>query len=218
MSRIFPKLAKTITMTAKAGGPDPDSNAALRTAIINAKAENMPKDNIDKAIKRASAKDLADISEISYEAKGAFGSLFWVECATDNTNRSVTNVRTIFNKNGGEMVNSGSLDFMFNRKSVIEIKTEGVDLEELELELIDSGLEEMEAEDGAGLIYGDYSAFGQLTEALEKLNVEVVKASLERIPSNPQKFTEEQIEKIEALVDKLEDDEDVQAVYTNMES
>lgn len=217
MSRIFPKLAKTITMAAKAGGSDPDSNAALRTAIINAKAENMPKDNIDKAIKRATAKDLADISEISYEAKGAYGSLYWVECATDNTNRSFTNVRTIFNKNGGEIVNSGSLDFMFNRKSVIEIKTEGVDLEELELELIDAGLEEMEAEDGMGLIYGEYSSFGQLTETLEKLGVEVVKASLERLPSNPQEFTEEQLEKIDALVDKLEDDEDVQAVYTNVE-
>lgn len=217
MSRIFPKLAKTITMAAKAGGGDPDSNAALRTAILNAKAENMPKDNIDKAIKRATAKDLADITEINYEAKGPHGSLFWVECATDNTNRSFTNVRTIFNKNGGEIVNSGSLDFMFNRKSVIEINTEGVDLEEVELELIDAGLEEMEAEDGMGLIYGEYSAFGQLTGALEKLGVKVQKASLERLPSNPQEFTAEQLEEIDALVDKLEDDEDVQAVYTNID-
>ncbi|MGJ8698321.1 MAG: YebC/PmpR family DNA-binding transcriptional regulator [Verrucomicrobiaceae bacterium] len=217
MSRIFPKLAKSITMAAKAGGADPDSNAALRTAIINAKAENMPKDNIDKAIKRATSKDQADITEINYEAKGPHGALYWVECATDNTNRSFTNVRTIFNKNGGEIVNSGSLDFMFNRKSVIEFNAEGVDLEEVELELIDAGLEEMEAEEGMGLIYGDYKDFGNLTGALEKLGVEVIKASLERLPSNPQQFTEAQLEEIDALVDKLEDDEDVLAVYTNVD-
>ncbi|MDA7890256.1 YebC/PmpR family DNA-binding transcriptional regulator [Akkermansiaceae bacterium] len=217
MSRIFPKLAKSITMAAKAGGDDPDSNATLRTAIVNAKAENMPKDNIDKAIKRAMAKDLEDITEINYEAKGPHGSLFWVECATDNTNRSYTNVRTIFSKNGAEIVNSGSLDFMFDRKSVIEFGTEGVELEELELELMDAGLEEMEAEDGMGLVYGAYTDFGNLTSVMEKMKVEVTKASLERISNNPKKFTAEQLEEIDALVDFLEDDEDVQAVYTNID-
>jgi len=217
MSRVFPKLAKTITMAAKDGGPDPDSNSKLRTAIMNAKAENMPKDNIDTAIKRASGKDLADISEINYVGKGPHGVLVWVECATDNTNRSVTNVRTIFNKNGGEMVQSGSLDFMFDRKTVIEFKTEGVEVEELELELIDSGLEELEAEGDMGLVYGDFSDFGNLTSAMEKMGVEVTKASLERIPNNPQQYTEEQQEQIDALLDKLEDDEDVQAVFTNID-
>ncbi|MDA7649227.1 YebC/PmpR family DNA-binding transcriptional regulator [Akkermansiaceae bacterium] len=218
MSRIFPKLAKSITMAAKAGGGDPDSNATLRTAIVNAKAENMPKDNIDKAIKRATAKDLADITEINYEAKGPHGSLFWVECATDNTNRSFTNVRTIFNKNAGEIVNSGSLDFMFDRKSVIEFNPEGVNLEVLELELMDAGLEEMEAEGDMGLVYGAYTDFGNLTAVMEKLNVEVTKASLERISNNPQEFTAAQLEELESLVDKLEDDEDVQAVFTNFGS
>lgn len=217
MSRIFPKLAKTITMAAKEGGADPDSNSKLRTAIMNAKAENMPKDNIETAIKRAAGKDAVDITEINYEGKGPHGSLFYVECATDNTNRSVTNVRTTFNKNGGEMVNTGSLEFMFNRKSVIEFNTEGVNLEELELELMDAGLEEMEAEDGMGIVYGDYTDFGNLTAVFERLNVEITKASLERISNNPQQFSEAQLEEIDALVDKLEDDEDVQAVFTNVD-
>jgi len=217
MSRIFPKLAKSITMAAKEGGSDPDSNASLRTAILNAKAENMPKDNIDKAIKRAAGKDLADITQINYEGKGPHGSLFYVECATENTNRSVTNVRTIFNKTGGEMVNSGSLEFMFDRKSVIEFNPEGVNLEELELELMDAGLEEMEVEGDMGLIYGEYSSFGNLTSVCEKLEVEVTKAGLERIANNPQQFTEEQLVEIDALIDKLEDDEDVQAVFTNVD-
>ncbi len=217
MSRIFPKLAKSITMAAKEGGPDPDSNSKLRTAIMNAKAENMPKDNIDKAIKRASGKDVGEITEICYEGKGPHGSLFFVECATENTNRSVTNVRTIFNKNGGEMQNSGSLEFLFDRKSVIEFNPAGVELEELELELIDAGLEELEVEGDMGLAYGDFTAFGKMTEVFERLGVEVTKASLERIPNNPQTFTNEQIANIDALVDKLEDDEDVQAVYTNVD-
>ena len=217
MSRVFPKLAKSITMAAKEGGPDPDSNSKLRTAIMNAKAENMPKDNIDKAIKRASGKDVGEITEISYEGKGPHGSLFFVECATENTNRSVTNVRTIFNKNGGEMQNSGSLEFLFDRKSVIEFNPAGVELEELELELIDAGLEELEVEGDMGLAYGDFTAFGKMTEVFERLGVEVTKASLERIPNNPQTFTDEQIANIDALVDKLEDDEDVQAVYTNVD-
>lgn len=217
MSRIFPKLAKSITMAAKEGGPDPDSNSKLRTAIMNAKAENMPKDNIDKAIKRASGKDLGEITEISYEGKGPHGSLFFVECATENTNRSVTNVRTIFNKNGGEMQNSGSLEFLFDRKSVIEFNPSGVELEELELELIDAGLEELEVEGDMGLAYGDFTAFGKMTEVFERLGVEVTKASLERVPKNPQTFTDEQITDIDALVDKLEDDGDVQAVYTNVD-
>lgn len=217
MSRIFPKLAKSITMAAKEGGPDPDSNSKLRTAIMNAKAENMPKDNIDKAIKRASGKDVGEITEICYEGKGPHGSLFFVECATENTNRSVTNVRTIFNKNGGEMQNSGSLEFLFDRKSVIEFNPAGVELEELELELIDAGLEELEVEGDMGLAYGDFTAFGKMTEVFERLGVEVTKASLERIPNNPQTFTDEQIANIDVLVDKLEDDEDVQAVYTNVD-
>ena len=145
MSRVFPKLGKKITMAAKEGGADPNMNAALRTAIQNAKAQNMPKDNIEKAIKRATAKDVEAFHEINYEGKGPHGVLVFVECATDNQNRTVANVKTYFNKAEGGLVPTGSLEFMFNRKAVFEFeKAEDMDLEELELELIDAGLEEIE--------------------------------------------------------------------------
>ncbi|MFP6877776.1 MAG: YebC/PmpR family DNA-binding transcriptional regulator [Roseibacillus sp.] len=217
MSKVFPKLGRTITIAAKEGGSDPDSNPKLRTAIINAKAQNMPKDNIETAIKRADGKDMADISEVNYEAKGPHGVMFFIETATDNTNRTITNIRTPINKAGGEMLNSGSLQFMFDRKTVIQFqKQDGQDLEEIELELIDHGLEEMEEDDGTVFVYGDFTNFGSLSQACEQLGIEIGKASLQRIANNPQEFSEEQLEEIESLIDKLEDDEDVQAVYTNV--
>ena len=144
MSKVFPKLARSITMAAKSGGPDPETNSALRTAISNAKAENMPKDNIDKAIKRASGKDSALYNEVNYEAKGPQGSLLFIETATDNTNRTVANLKMILNKNHAEMVTTGSLEFMFSRKAVIQFqKQDDMDMDEIELELIDHGLEEL---------------------------------------------------------------------------
>jgi len=217
MSKLFPKLGKSITMAAKDGGPDPETNAKLRTAIQNAKAENMPKDNIAAAIKRASGKDAADIKEINYEGKGPHGVLLFVECATDNTNRTVVNVKTLFKKAEGEVVNSGSLDFLFNRKTVIEFPVpEGKELDEIELELIDHGLEEFEVNEGTVYVYGDYTEFGRLNKAIENLGIENVKANLRRIPTSPTEFTEEQLADIEDLIDKLEDDEDVQAVFTNI--
>ena len=217
MSKVFPKLAKTITMAAKEGGPDPDSNAKLRTAILNAKAQNMPKDNIETAIKRASGKDLADIAEVNYEAKGPHGVMLFIETATDNTNRTITNLRTPINKAGGEMLNNGSLQFLFDRKAVIQFeKKDEQDLEEIELELIDHGLEELEENEGTVFVYGDFTNFGSLSAACESLGIEISKANLQRISNNPQEFTEEQLEEIETLIDKIEDDEDVQAVYTNV--
>ena len=142
MSRIFPKLAKAITVAAKNGGTDPDMNPKLRTAILNAKAENMPKDNIFAAIKRADSKDLGNFNDVNYEGKGPHGSLIFVECSTDNSTRTVANVKMIFNKNGGQMVPTGSLEFMFSRKAIFEFNMpENIDIEELELELIDAGLE-----------------------------------------------------------------------------
>lgn len=217
MSRIFPKLAKIITMAAKAGGSDPESNNALKTAINNAKAQNMPKDNIEKAIKRATGNDATDYAEISYEGKGPHGSLFWVECATDNPTRTVANIKTIFNKSGGQVVNSGSLDFMFDRKAVIEFeKTEDMSLDEIELGLIDYGLEEMDVQEQRVLLYADFTQFGSLNEGCEVMKIAVKKASLQRIANSPVSFLEEEIEIIEALVDKLEEDDDVQAVYTNL--
>jgi YebC/PmpR family DNA-binding regulatory protein len=217
MSKVFPKLAKSITLAAKNGGPDPDMNPSLRLAIANAKAENLPKDKIDAAIKRAAGKDAADIVEVSYEGKGPHGSLFWIECATDNTNRSVVNMKTIFNKNGGQIVNSGQLDFMFTRKAVVEFEvTPEMSVEEIELELIDAGLEELEVEDGIARAIGDYASFSSLTAAIEKLGITTKKAGLERIPTQPIELTEEQMAEVEVILEKIEDDDDVQVVFTNL--
>lgn len=217
MSRLFPKLAKAIEMAAKAGVPDPEMNSALRTAILNAKAENMPKTNIEAAIKRASGKDAANYTDVNFEGKGPHGALIFVETATDNNTRTVANVKMYFNKNGGSMAPTGSLEFMFDRKAFFEFnKTEDMDLEELEMELIDAGLEEIEEEDGIVLVTGDYTDFGTLNKAFEDMGIELTKAKLERISNNPQEFTEEQQEEIGKLLEKLEDDDDVQAVYTNI--
>ena len=226
MSRIFPKLGKIITMAAKEGGMDPDMNPKLRTAILNAKAQNMPKDNIDAAIKRAAAKDAADIKEITYDIKAVHGVQMIVECATDNNTRTVANVKAILARNGGEMLTSGSLSFMFTRKCVFVFnKTDEMDLEELELELIDFGLEEIEEdvepqEDGEDInivrVYGDFTAFGELSKALEDMQVEVKKATLEYIANTPTELNDAQMEEIDILIDKLEDDEDVQMVFTNI--
>lgn len=228
MSRLFPKLGKTITMAAKEGGsPDPEMNSKLRTAILNAKAQNMPKDNIEAAIKRAFAKDAADIKEITYDVKAKYGVQIIIECATDNNTRTVANVKAILNRNGGEMLTSGSLNFMFTRKAVFVCdKTPDMDIEELELELIDYGLEEIEedvepqenADDKAIIrIYGEYTSFGELSKALEERGITVSKATLEYIANTPIELTDEQMEEIDVLIDKLEDDEDVQHVYTNIE-
>jgi YebC/PmpR family DNA-binding regulatory protein len=217
MSKVFPKLAKSITLAAKDGGPDPESNARLRVAIANAKAQNLSRENIEAAIKRAAGKDASEIVEISYEGKGPHGSQFFIECATDNTNRSVTNIKTIFNKNGGQLLNSGSLDFLFSRKTVIEFPVPaGRDLEELELELIDAGLEELHVDDGVVTLIGDYTAFAQLAQAVVAQGIEATKSSLQRLPNQPIELTEEQLVEVETIVDKLEDDDDVQAVFTNL--
>jgi YebC/PmpR family DNA-binding regulatory protein len=217
MSKLFPKLGKAITMAAKEGGSDPDMNAALRTAIRNAKAQNMPKDNIDAAIKRATSKDAESYTEVNYEGKGPHGVLVFVECATDNPTRTVANVKSYFNKAGGGVVPNGSLEFMFNRKAVFEFtKTDAIDTDELELELIDAGLEEIEVVEDKVFIYGDYTAFGSLSSALEGMNIEVEKSTLQRIPSSPVEFTEEQLVDIEKMLDKIEDDDDIQQVFTNI--
>lgn len=217
MSKIFPKLGRAITVAAREGGTDPDMNSKLRLAIQNAKAANVPKDNIDAAIKRADGKDSADFTEVNYEGKGPHGVLVFVECATDNTTRTVANVKSYFNKSGGTMVPMGSLEFLFNRKAVFEFTlTEGMDLEELELELIDFGLEKFDADDETVYAYADYTDFGNLHDGLEKLGIKIDKADLQRIPNAPIDFTDEQMVDIEKLINKIEDDEDVQAVYTNI--
>ncbi len=217
MSKLFPKLGKMITLAAKEGGMDPDSNSKLRTAIINAKAENMPKDNIDAAIKRASAKDTASMLEVNFEGKAAHGVLIFIETMTDNNTRTVANVKNILVKNGAEMLNKGSLDFMFSRKALFEFALkDDMDLEELELELIDAGLEEIEAEDGICLVTTDFTSFGTLNEALENMGIEITKATLERIANTPVSITEEEQVEIDKILEKLEDDEDVQKIFTNL--
>jgi len=227
MSRLFPKLGKIITMAAKEGGQDPDMNPKLRTAIINAKAQNMPKDNIDSAIKRAEAKDLADIKELSYEAKAPYGVLLFIDCATDNNTRTIANVRAILTRGNAEALKNGSLDFMFSKKAIFLFdKTDDIDIEELELDLIDFGLEEIEEdvepqendEDKAIIrVIGEFTSFGELSTALEERGIEITKAEIQRIANNPiDTLTEEQLEEIEILIDKLDDDEDVHAVYTNI--
>ncbi|MHA7111170.1 YebC/PmpR family DNA-binding transcriptional regulator [Sunxiuqinia elliptica] len=217
MSRIFPKLSRSITIAAKEGGPDPDMNAKLRTAIQNAKAQNMPKDNIDAAIKRAAGKDASEYTEVNYEGKGPHGVLIFVECATDNSTRTVANVKSYFNKSGGSLVPTGSLEFMFSRKAVFQFEAfEGMDLEELELELIDAGLEEIEQNENTVYAYADYTSFGTLSAALEELKIEVTKSNLQRIPTSPVEFSEEDLEEIEKLLDKIEEDDDVQQVFTNI--
>jgi len=224
MSRVFPKLGKIITMAAKDGGMDPDMNPKLRTAILNAKAQNMPKDNIEAAIKRAAAKDAADIKEIIYDVKAPHGVQMIVECASDNNTRTVANVKAILVRNGGEMLTSGSLNFIFTKKSVFVFdKTDDMDLEEIELDLIDFGLEEKDVEpvengDDQPIvrIYGEFTSFGDLTKALEDKGIEVKKATVEYIANAPVDLTDEQMEELDTLIDKLEEDEDVQNVYTNI--
>ncbi len=217
MSKLFPKLATAITMAAKEGGDDPESNAKLRGAIATAKAENMPKDNISKAIERATAKDTASFTEVNYEGKGPHGVLLWVECATDNNTRTFSKIRTIFNKSGGSLLNSGGLEFMFTRKAVVAFKkTEGLDVDEVELALIDHGLEELDAEGDEVVAYGEFTSFGSLSKACYDLELEVTTARLERIANNSAEFSEAQVEEIVEMIDKLEDDPDVQSVFTNI--
>ena len=177
----------------------------------------MPKDNIDAAIKRAAGKDAESLVEVVYEGKGPHGVLVVIECATDNTTRTVANVRSYFNKVDGSFVPAGSLDFMFSRKAVFEFKLpEGMDMEELEFELIDAGLEEIETEDGHVIAYSDYTQYGSMNKALHEKGIDIEKATLERFPNTPVEFSEEQMVDIDKFLEKVDDDDDVQNVFTNI--
>ena len=218
MSKVFPKLGKIITIAAKEGGPDPDMNPKLRQAIFNATAENMPKDNIDAAIKRATDKNTADMVEVVYEGKGPHGVLCVVECATDNTTRTVANVRSYFNKCGGELLKTGQLEFMFTRKAVFQVEfPAGTTKDDFELDLIDAGLDEIEETEDGTFVYADWTSYGTMHDALEASKINIIKANLQRFANNPVSYSDEQIESIMNFLDKVEDDEDVQNVYTNME-
>lgn len=216
MSRMFTKYGKDISMAVKAGGPHPEANSRLRAIIQNARADNMPKDNIERAIKNASDKSSADFKEMVYEGYGPHGIAILVETATDNPTRTVANVRSIFNRNGGSLGTSGSVDFMFERKCRFRIPKTDVNLEELEFELIDVGGEEIFEDEEGVLIYGDFASFGTVQKFLEEKGLQILNADFERIPTDTKELTEEQQEDIHKIVEKFEDDDDVQNVYTTM--
>jgi YebC/PmpR family DNA-binding regulatory protein len=220
MARVFTRLGKEITMAAKSGGTDPDNNPRLRALISNARAENMPKDNIERAIKRAVEKDHSEYKEVVYEGYGPHGIAFLVETATDNTTRTVANIRSYFNKFGGSLGTSGSVEFMFERKSVFKVKgSSPVDIEELELELIDYGAEELFMEEDEIVIYGSFESYGNIQKFIEEKGYELVTGGFERIPTTELKQlnAEERIE-IEKLIERFENDDDVQSVYHTMAS
>lgn len=222
MARVFTRLGKEITIAAKNGGPDPDYNPTLRTIIQTAKSENMPKDNIERAIKRASEKDVSDYQEIVYEGYGPGGIAFLIETATDNHTRTVANIRSYFTKYGGNLGTSGSVEFMFDHKCVFKIKSEkeAIDLEELELELIDFGADEVfKDEDDNVMIYGAYQSFGAIQKYIEDKGYTIVSGGFERIPTvDLKKLPQDQKEANEKLIDKLENDDDVQNVYHTMDT
>ena len=220
MARTFTKIGKQIAIAVKAGGPEPENNPHLRAIIQTAKRENMPNANVERAIKNAMGKDTKDFKEVTYEGYGPHGIAIFVDAATDNTTRTVANVRAVFNKYGGNMGTQGSLSFLFDQKCVFTFKKkEGLDMEELILELIDYGVEEDFDEDEEAneiTIYGDPKSFGELQKHLEEAGFEVTGAEFTRIPNDTKEVTEAEREVIDKMVDILEDDEDVQNVYTNM--
>lgn len=217
MARVFTRLGKQITVAAKDGGPDPATNPKLRALIQTAKSENMPKENVERAIKKATAKDVADFKEMVYEGYGPYGVAVLIETATDNPTRTVANVRSYFNKYNGSLGTSGSLSFMFDHKSVFKVKKkDNVDLEELELELIDFGVDEIFAEDDAIVAYAEFSSFGALQKYFEENSYELLSAEFVRIPTDTKELTPEQQVDIQKLLDKLDEDEDVTNVFHNM--
>jgi YebC/PmpR family DNA-binding regulatory protein len=217
MAKAFTKLGKEIAIAVKASGPDPDNNPRLRAAIQNGKALNMPKDRIDGAIKRASSKDEGNFEETNYEGYGPHGVAILVETASDNTTRTVANIRMYFNRGNGALGKTGSLDFMFQRKGVFRIANDTkYNPEDLELELIDFGLESLEVDEDEIVIYTAYEDYGKMSKALEDKHIAIKKSALERIPNTYVELNEEQTDEILALIDKFEEDDDVQAVYHNL--
>ena len=221
MSKAFARIGKEITIAVKAAGPNPDNNPSLRRVIQNARAVNMPKDKVESAIKRASGVDASDYAEIIYEGYGPHGAAIVVECATDNPTRTVANIRSHFNKGGGNMGNTGSVAFMFKRMGVFRLNPAGVDADALELDLIDHGLEEMGESVGEKgepqlVIRCAFPEFGHLQKALEDRGITPISAESEYIPQSPVPLGEAETEEVLKLVDRLEQDEDVQKVFHNV--
>jgi len=217
MSRVFTKLGKDIEIAVKAGGPDPTGNARLRLLIQTARSENMPKDNVERAIKRAVSKDSSDYKEVVYEGYAPHGIAVVVETATDNTTRTVANVRSYFNKYGGSLGTSGMTDFLFDRKCTFKVAMkDGVDIEELELELIDYGVDEIFLDEGEILIYAEFTNFGPIQKYLEDNKFDIKTFAFERIPNDTKELTPEQQADVEKLIERLEEDDDVINVFHNM--
>lgn len=218
MARVFTRLGREIEMAVKAGGGDPDSNPRLRLLMRTAKTENMPKDNVERAIKRAISKDTTDYKELVYEGYAPHGIAVVIETATDNPTRTVANVRSYFNKYGGSLGTTGMCDFLFERKcNFTLVAKEGVDIEELELELIDYGVEECVLDGEEIIIYAEFASFGPIQKHLEENNFEIKTFKFERIPNEVKKLSEEQVKEVEKLLEKLDEDDDVTNVFHNME-
>ena len=218
MAKTFTRIGKDIVMAVKEGGPNPETNSRLRAVIQNAKAANMPKDNVERAIKKASDKSTENFKEVLFEGYAPHGIAVLIETATDNNNRTVANVRSYFNKCNGTLGTSGSVEFMFDHTCNFRITAEGIDLEELELEMIDFGVEEVFADDDGILIYAPFESFGAIQKELETREIEILSSGFERIPQVTKKLdNEEQIADVEKLLEKFEEDDDVQNVYHTME-
>lgn len=219
-AKQFTRAIKEISVAVKeGGGPDPESNPALRNAISNAKGVNMPKDTIERAVKKASGAEADNYEEVTFEGYGPHGIAIFVECTTDNTNRTVASVRSIFSKNGGSLGTNGSLEFLFDRKGVFTLSQENIrqELEEFELELIEGGATSFEKEEDVLYVYTDFTDFGTMNAKLEQLGVEPKNAEIQRIPLNTVELPVEDAKKILNLIEKFEDDDDVQNVYHNLE-
>ena len=219
MAKTFTRIGKDIVIAVKEGGPSPETNSRLRQIMQNAKAANMPKDNVLRAIKKASSKETANYEEISLEGYAANGIAIFVDCATNNNNRTVADVRSYFSKCDGALGTNGSLEFIFNRKGVFTISADNIDmqLEDLEMELIDGGLEELELDEEAITIYCDFQEFSSMQNKIEELNIEIQNSELHRIPISTKKINTEEAKKVIKLLDLLEENDDVQQVFHNME-
>jgi YebC/PmpR family DNA-binding regulatory protein len=215
--KIFTKIIKEIIIAAKEGGSDPETNARLRLAVQNAKGANMPKDNIERAIKKATGADAESFIETSFEGYAPCGVAVFVECLTDNNNRTVASVRSAFNKHGGNLGTNGSLSFLFDRKGIFNIKNEGFSLEDVELEMIDAGAEDFELDGDTITVTCAKEDFGSVNRKLNELGIEPEEAGLKRIPNDTKKLDLESARKVLRLIDSLEDDDDIQAVYHNLE-
>ena len=217
MARVFTKLGRQITIAVKEGGSEPDTNPRLRVLMQQAKKENMPKENVERAIKKAISKDEADYKEVNYEGYGPYGIAIFVETATDNPTRTVANVRSYFNKHNGSLGTSGSLEFLFDHKCVFKVAAkEGVSLEDMEFELIDYGVDEVDQDGEEVILYGEFKSYSEIQKYLEENGYEIHSAEFERIPNDLKELTKEQQEQIQKLLDKFEDDDDVQNVFHNM--